>query len=112
MEIINTFKQSIAKIFDGTTVFVSFLLLIILCGPAISWSLHNGSRIFLGTSQKYGLVKYDRLLRYTFHLVGKLLTFFVTSKRSNFFISSFLLGLVVFGASSTPHHEQGLTSQL
>jgi hypothetical protein len=31
-------------------------------GPAISWSLHNGSRIFLGTSQKYGLMKYDRLL--------------------------------------------------
>ena len=37
-------------------------MLIILCGPAMSWSLHNGSRIFLGTSQKYGLVKYDRLL--------------------------------------------------
>jgi hypothetical protein len=28
----------------------------------ISWSLHNGSQIFLGTSQKYGLVKYERLL--------------------------------------------------
>jgi hypothetical protein len=28
----------------------------------MSWSLHNGSRIFLGPSQKYGLVKYDRLL--------------------------------------------------
>jgi hypothetical protein len=37
-------------------------MLFILCGPAMSWSLHNGSRIFLGTSQKYGLVKYDRLL--------------------------------------------------
>jgi hypothetical protein len=24
-------------------------MLFILCGPAMSWSLHNGSRIFLGT---------------------------------------------------------------
>ena len=31
-------------------------MLFILCGPAMSWSLHNGSQIFLGTSQKYGLV--------------------------------------------------------
>jgi hypothetical protein len=49
----------------------------------MSWSLHNGSRIFLGTSQLYGLVKYDRPCKDGIYFDKILVSKYKLYKRSN-----------------------------
>jgi hypothetical protein len=78
----------------------SFLLLnmlIILCGPAISWSLHNGSRIFLGTSfNKTGKTVVKEKASNAFF--GK-----NVNKSVHFFVYGFRLTFAVFMEGDLPN---------